>query len=52
MKTYTIESRVTRIETIEIKAESRQEAIEAAEQAENRFWTTISEDERQLTSIS
>ena len=53
MKTYTIERRVTRYETIEVEAKDRREAIKTAENAEDRFWRDSStENEIQLISIS
>jgi len=52
MKTFYIESRVTRVEFLEIKAESRAEALKAAENAEGRYWKRTHDEERQLVSIS
>lgn len=52
MKTFFIESRVTKKEYLTIQAESRQEAIKAAEKANDRFWKSDGKDsERQLISI-
>lgn len=53
MRTFIIESRVTRIETIEIMAHNRKEALNKAEDktfANN--WEETHPEERQLVSIS
>ena len=52
MKKYTIESRVSKIEMLEIKANSRKEAIKIAEQNKGLKWEETHPEERQLISIS
>lgn len=53
LKTFYIESRVTRIEYIEVQATDRKQALKQAEEAEARYWKTDGrKEERQLVSIS
>lgn len=51
-KTFTIESRVTRIETVSITAKSRKEALKIAEENTSFNWQVVKDEERQLVSIS
>jgi hypothetical protein len=51
MKTFTIESRVIRWETVTVKANNRKEAIKKADQNESLKWKKTSEEERQLVHI-
>ena len=53
MKTFYIESRVTKIETTEVKANNRKEAIKIAKTYQNGLkWEQIHAPKRQLVSIS
>ena len=53
MREFHIESRVTRIETVQVMAHSRKEAIAKAESTEfKNNWEQTHEEERQLVSIS
>jgi hypothetical protein len=52
LKTFEIESRVTRIEFATVTAKSRKEAIQIAEESELLNWEVTHDEERQLVSIS
>jgi uncharacterized protein YpmB len=52
LKTFSIESRVTRIEFANVKAATRKEAIKIAEESESLIWEVTHDEERQLVSIS
>jgi hypothetical protein len=53
MKTFIIESRVSRIETTEVKATSRENALKFAENNPHLNWKPIhDEEERTFVSIS
>lgn len=53
MKQYTIESRVSRIETVEVKATDSKSAVQFVKDNPHLFWKRTSEDEtRELISIS
>jgi len=52
MKKYIIESKVTRIEQVEVKAKNRREAMNLADRNKNLKWEQTHPEERQLISIS
>jgi hypothetical protein len=51
MKTFTIEARVTRWETVTVEANNRKDAIKYADQNEHLNWKKTSDEERQLIHI-
>jgi len=51
MQTFTIKSKVLRVETIEVKAFNRRQAINAAENAESHFWKQEGEERRTFTLL-